>query len=90
MDYPAPVTRLIDELRKLPGIGPKSAQRIAFHLEACPEPGPVLERIREAGVSPGLVVLPDTPVAQLERWIGQVDFVNPLGVNPVAKTGYDE
>ena len=32
MDYPAPVARLIDELRKLPGIGPKSAQRIAFHL----------------------------------------------------------
>ena len=32
MDYPAPVTRLIDELRRLPGIGPKSAQRIAFHL----------------------------------------------------------
>lgn len=32
MDYPVPVSRLIDELRKLPGIGPKSAQRIAFHL----------------------------------------------------------
>lgn len=32
MDYPAPVEKLIDELRKLPGIGPKSAQRIAFHL----------------------------------------------------------
>ena len=32
MDYPAPVARLIEELRKLPGIGPKSAQRIAFHL----------------------------------------------------------
>ena len=32
MDYPAPVSRLIDELRKLPGVGPKSAQRIAFHL----------------------------------------------------------
>ena len=32
MDYPAPVQRLIDELRRLPGIGPKSAQRIAFHL----------------------------------------------------------
>ena len=32
MDYPAPVSRLIDELRKLPGIGPKSAQRIVFHL----------------------------------------------------------
>ena len=32
MDYPAPVSRLIDELKQLPGIGPKSAQRIAFHL----------------------------------------------------------
>lgn len=32
MDYPAPLARLIDELRALPGIGPKSAQRIAFHL----------------------------------------------------------
>ncbi|HWW93349.1 MAG TPA: recombination mediator RecR [Vicinamibacteria bacterium] len=32
MDYPPPVARLIDELKKLPGIGPKSAQRIAFHL----------------------------------------------------------
>src|SRR5262245_14733427 len=31
-DYPAPLTRLIDELRKLPGIGPKSAQRIAYHI----------------------------------------------------------
>ena len=32
MDYPAPLARLIEELRQLPGIGPKSAQRIAFHL----------------------------------------------------------
>jgi recombination protein RecR len=36
MDYPAPVSRLIDELRRLPGIGPKSAQRIAFHLLKAP------------------------------------------------------
>lgn len=32
MDYPAPLARLIDELQRLPGVGPKSAQRIAFHL----------------------------------------------------------
>ena len=32
MDYPAPLARLVDELQRLPGIGPKSAQRIAFHL----------------------------------------------------------
>jgi recombination protein RecR len=32
VDYPLPVARLIEELRRLPGIGPKSGQRIAFHL----------------------------------------------------------
>ena len=30
--YARPVEVLIDELGRLPGIGPKSAQRIAFHL----------------------------------------------------------
>ena len=27
-----PLARLIEELQKLPGVGPKSAQRLAFHL----------------------------------------------------------
>src|SRR5258708_12889121 len=30
--FEGPVQDLIDELGKLPGIGPKSAQRISFHL----------------------------------------------------------
>ena len=34
--YAAPVQTLIDELGRLPGIGPKSAQRIAFHLLKLP------------------------------------------------------
>jgi len=32
LDYAEPVTKLIDELQKLPSIGAKSAQRLAFHL----------------------------------------------------------
>lgn len=32
MDYPAPLARLIEELRRLPGVGPRTAQRMAFHL----------------------------------------------------------
>jgi len=30
--YATPISDLIDELSKLPGIGPKSAQRLAFHI----------------------------------------------------------
>jgi recombination protein RecR len=32
LDYAEPVTNLIDELKRLPGVGGKSAQRIAFHI----------------------------------------------------------
>lgn len=38
--YSPRLTRLIDGLRRLPGVGPKSAQRMAFHL---------LDRDREGG-----------------------------------------
>lgn len=38
MSYTLPLARLIDEFQKLPGIGPKSAQRLAFHvLKQAPE-----------------------------------------------------
>ena len=44
--YEGPVQNLIDEFGKLPGIGPKSAQRLAFHLlQAEPES---VERLRTA------------------------------------------
>jgi recombination protein RecR len=32
-----PIARLIEELNKLPGIGPKSAQRLAYHLLRSPD-----------------------------------------------------
>jgi recombination protein RecR len=31
-EYAKPLASVIDELKRLPGVGPKSAQRIAFHL----------------------------------------------------------
>jgi len=35
-DFAEPVSRLIDELKHLPGIGQKTAQRLAFHLLRVP------------------------------------------------------
>jgi recombination protein RecR len=43
--YEVPVQNLVDELGRLPGIGPKSAQRIAFYLlKAAPEDAKRLAR----------------------------------------------
>ena len=36
MSLPESLTRLIEELQRLPGIGPKSAQRLAFHILKTP------------------------------------------------------
>ncbi len=48
--YTPPVQALIDELGRLPGIGPKSAQRIAFHLLKVPadDANRLAHAIREA------------------------------------------
>jgi len=58
-DFAVPVERLIDELKHLPGIGQKTAQRLAFHLLRA-TPGDALaladairdakEKIRECSV----------------------------------------
>lgn len=32
MHYPEPISKLIDSFMKLPGIGPKTASRLAFHI----------------------------------------------------------
>ncbi len=49
-DFAAPIARLIDELKHLPGIGQKTAQRLAFHLlRGAPEEALALaDAIREA------------------------------------------
>ncbi len=44
--FTAPLARLIDELKRLPGIGQKSAQRIAFYLERTPRED--VQRLAEA------------------------------------------
>ncbi|MFO7171727.1 MAG: recombination mediator RecR [Bacillota bacterium] len=37
MLYPEPIARLIEELTRLPGVGPKSGQRLAFYLLNAPK-----------------------------------------------------
>jgi recombination protein RecR len=45
MSRPDPLTRLIEQLQRLPGIGAKSAQRLAFHILKTPRED--VERLAE-------------------------------------------
>ena len=55
--YPEPLTRLIEQLQKWPGVGAKTAQRLAFHVLKAPRED--AERLAEAlhDVMDDLVVL---------------------------------
>jgi len=49
LDYAEPVTKLIDEFKRLPSIGQRSAQRLAFHILRTPaaEVERLIEALRE-------------------------------------------
>jgi recombination protein RecR len=49
MTLPDPLLRLIEELQRLPGIGPKGAQRLAFHILRTPrdEANRLIDAVRE-------------------------------------------
>jgi recombination protein RecR len=53
MSLPDPLVRLIEELQRLPGIGPKGAQRLAFHILRAPreETERLAEALREVKAS---------------------------------------
>lgn len=55
---------------------------LTVHVEATPHIHRVLQTIREAGVSPGLVLNPGTPVESLYPVLHMVDLVLVMSVNP--------
>jgi recombination protein RecR len=49
MPLPDPLVRLVEELQRLPGVGPKGAQRLAFHILKTPreEADRLIDAVRE-------------------------------------------
>jgi recombination protein RecR len=95
--FAPPVNRLITELSKLPGIGERTAQRLAFHLLSVPdeEALPLADAIREVKESVGqcevcfnLAVESTCRICQDERRDGHVICVveQPSDVIPIERT----
>lgn len=55
---------------------------ITFHVEAVPDAGPLLERIRQSNAVAGLAINPDTPVETIEKLLPSCDMVLVMSVEP--------
>ncbi|MDZ4819127.1 MAG: ribulose-phosphate 3-epimerase [Planctomycetota bacterium] len=58
------------------------ADSMTIHLEAVPEPRPVLDRIRKLGADAGLAINPPTPVAHVVPHLASCDMVLVMSVMP--------
>jgi recombination protein RecR len=95
--FPASVQRLVDELAKLPGIGPRTAQRLAFHILRAPAQdalalagaiGEVKERVGLCEVCFNLADEARCAICQDARRDGSVVCVveQPSDVAPIERT----
>lgn len=57
-------------------------EAITFHLEAVPEPRPLLEAIRHSDAVSGLAINPSTPLEAAEPWLQYCDLLLVMSVQP--------
>jgi len=57
-------------------------EAVTFHIEAVPDAGPLLRRIREADAVAGLALNPGTPVERVEPFLADCDLVLVMSVEP--------
>lgn len=55
---------------------------ITFHIEAVPDPVPLLRKIRQAGAAAGLALNPGTPVEAIAQAVKDCDLVLVMSVDP--------
>jgi len=58
------------------------ADLIAVQVESCIHLNRAIQRIRECGVRPGVVLNPSTPLSAIDWVLEMVDFVELMSVNP--------
>ena len=58
------------------------ADILTFHLEACKQPGELLDQIRSEGVMAGISVKPNTPIEEVYPYLERCDMVLVMTVEP--------
>jgi ribulose-phosphate 3-epimerase len=74
---------MIDEpIRYIGEFVESGADIITVHVEACSDVKATLDKIKEYGVKCGITLNPSTDVKAIEAYIGMVDMVLVMSVNP--------
>lgn len=55
---------------------------MSFHLEASRDVNATINHIRELGIRPSIAISPDTEIEQIYPFLGKVDMVLMMTVNP--------
>jgi len=71
-----------DPLRYAEAFVKAGSQRIYFHVEAAPDPRPVVRELRRLGVEVGLTLNPATPLERVVPYLGDVDKILVMSVVP--------
>lgn len=98
IDYTPPLARLIEELKKIPGIGRKSAQRIAFYLLRTDKKNPLAladaivqarEKIFYCSVCNNITAVDPCEIcSNSERDVEKICVVEePFNIHSIEKTG---
>lgn len=58
------------------------ADIITVHVEACSDTLATIKKIKELGVKAGITLNPDTPLSEIADFLGEVDMVLVMSVNP--------
>lgn len=73
---------IVDPLPYIEPFRSAGADSLTIHIETCPDPQPALAAIRAAGLKSGLVLNPATPPETLYPFLGQLDLVLVMSVEP--------
>jgi ribulose-phosphate 3-epimerase len=82
-NLPLDVHLMIEEPeRYLEAFAKAGASLLTVHREVCPDPARTLAKIRSLGVLAGLAVNPTTPLGAVRDFVGDLDLLLVMSVNP--------
>lgn len=79
-DYHFMVEKPDEQIAMLKGL--RSSDRICFHAECGSDCLKVIDQIHQMGAKAGLAINPGTPVAAIEKFLSETDYILLLIVNP--------